>query len=97
MIELQVRFGQFGHRCRTGANRSHRTLKKLFQESGVPVWLRGHVPLIFQGERLIAIAGVTVCHGRRDETGLSFQLLWSGFAWERDWPWLGRLLESKRD
>ena len=95
VIELQVRFGDFGHSCRAGANRPHRTLKKLFQESGVPAWLRGHVPLIFQGERLIAIAGVTACHGRRDETGLSFQLLWSGFAWERDWPWLGRLLESK--
>ena len=97
VIELQVRFGHVGHVCRAGANRPHRTLKNLFQESGVPAWLRGHVPLIFRGERLIAVAGVTACHGQGGETGLSFQLLWSGFAWESDWPWLGRLLEYKRD
>ncbi|MCK7576365.1 MAG: tRNA lysidine(34) synthetase TilS [Chromatiales bacterium] len=94
VIELQVRFGRFGDSCRSAANRPRRALKKRFQEAGVPVWLRGHLPLIFQGERLIAIAGVAVCHGQAESTGLSFELGWSGFAWERDWPWLGRLLEG---
>jgi tRNA(Ile)-lysidine synthase len=92
VIELQVRFGRFGHSCRSEASRPRRALKKLFQEAGVPVWLRRHLPMIFQGERLIAIAGVAVCHGHAEGSGLSLVIVWSGFTWEPDWPRLGRSL-----
>nr|WP_246194660.1 tRNA lysidine(34) synthetase TilS [Allochromatium palmeri] len=94
-IELQIRFGQFGHSCRSGANRPRQNLKKCFQAAGVPVWLRRHLPMIFQGERLIAIAGVGACHGQADGIGLSFELLWSGFTWEPDWPGLSRPLDVR--
>ncbi|BCU05725.1 tRNA lysidine(34) synthetase TilS [Allochromatium tepidum] len=91
-VELRVRFGRLGDSCRSAANRPRRALKKRFQEAGVPVWLRGRLPLIFQGERLIAIAGVGVCHGPADGIGLSLILSWSGFSWEPDWPGLRRSL-----
>ncbi|MGQ9659698.1 MAG: tRNA lysidine(34) synthetase TilS [Thermochromatium sp.] len=91
-IELQVRFGRFGELCRSAANRPSRALTRHFQEAGVPAWLRGHLPLIFQGERLLAIAGVTACHDPIDQTGLRLILSWSGFSWESDWPGLRRSL-----
>ncbi|MCF6263535.1 MAG: tRNA lysidine(34) synthetase TilS [Xanthomonadales bacterium] len=31
------------------------TLKKLFQESGIPPWLRGSIPLLHQGKKLVAV------------------------------------------
>jgi len=92
-IDLQVRFGRTGDVCRSAANRPRRALKKRFQEAGVPVWLRGHLPLIFQGERLIAIAGVCACHGPADGIGLNLILSWSGFSWQPDWPGFGRPLD----
>ena len=33
-------------------------LLKLFQENKVPEWLRARIPLIFQGDRLVAIPGI---------------------------------------
>lgn len=92
IIELQVRFGQSGHLCRTQLNRPRQGLKKLFQEAGIPAWLRPYLPLILYQEQLIAIAGVTFCHDRDCVLGARPRLLWSGFAWEDDWPQLSRPL-----
>lgn len=92
---LQVRFGQFGHACRPAANRPRRVLKKLFQEAGVPVWLRRHLPMIFADEQLIAIAGVGACQALVEDGRHAWVLTWSGFAWERDWPELGRPLDVR--
>jgi tRNA(Ile)-lysidine synthase len=39
----------------------NRSLKKLFQEAGVPPWLRPYVPLVFEGDDLVAVAGVCRC------------------------------------
>jgi tRNA(Ile)-lysidine synthase len=48
-----------GERCAAGGH--HRTLKALFQERGVPPWLRPRIPLVYRGERLVAVAGVAAC------------------------------------
>jgi tRNA(Ile)-lysidine synthase len=93
--ELVIRFGPVGATCRPAANGPSRTLKKLFQEAGVPVWLRPYLPQVFDGERRLAIAGVTACHGRSERIGLSCGLSWSGCPWARDWPQLTRLLEIR--
>nr|WP_207143866.1 tRNA lysidine(34) synthetase TilS [Ectothiorhodospira shaposhnikovii] len=53
---LTVRFRQGGEQIRW---RGHtRSLKKLLQEAGVPPWERDRMPLIFAGERLIAVWGL---------------------------------------
>jgi len=97
IIELQVRFGQSGHLCRAQPNRPRQGLKRLFQEAGIPAWLRPYLPLILYKEQLIAIAGVAFCHDRDCELGSGLRLLWSGFAWEGDWPQLSRPLRGARD
>lgn len=38
--------------------RGHRDLKRLLNESGVPAFVRGRLPLLFAGERLIAVANL---------------------------------------
>ena len=93
--ELVIRFGPLGSTCRPAAGGPSRTLKKLFQESGVPVWLRPYLPQVFDGERRLAIAGVTACHGRSERIGLSCDLSWSGCPWAHDWPQFTRPLKVR--
>ncbi|GMQ87591.1 MAG: tRNA lysidine(34) synthetase TilS [Gammaproteobacteria bacterium] len=60
---VQVRFRRGGERLQP-AGRGHRhTLKNLFQEWQVPNWERERVPLVYQGEQLVAVAGLCVCEG----------------------------------
>ena len=40
-----------------------RKLKKLYQEYGVPSWMRRRTPLLYYGETLAAVAGLFVCEG----------------------------------
>ncbi|WP_200284269.1 tRNA lysidine(34) synthetase TilS [Rhabdochromatium marinum] len=62
--QLQVRFAVSGLRCRVRPGAPSRTLKALFQQVGVPAWLRPYVPMLFAGEHLLAIAGVALCDAR---------------------------------
>lgn len=52
--------------------RHRRRLKQVLQESGVPVWLRDRVPLVWSGDELVAIAALP-------EWGLAMQIA-DGFA-----------------
>ncbi len=58
--QLQVRYRQGGEKIRL-KNKTHRqTLKKLFQESGVPPWLRERIPLLYKDGKLIAVADLWI-------------------------------------
>lgn len=59
---LRVRFGVEGLSCRSGPDRHRRALRKLYQEAGVPPWVRPYVPLLFSGGTLIAVCDLWVCH-----------------------------------
>jgi tRNA(Ile)-lysidine synthase len=50
-VEVRLRSG--GERLRLEARRPRRTLKNLFQETGVPPWERERMPLLFCGEDLV--------------------------------------------
>ncbi len=50
---VQVRLRSGGERLRLDARRPRRTLKNLFQETGVPPWERERLPLLFCGEDLV--------------------------------------------
>ena len=54
-VPREVRFRQGGEQIQLDRTRP---VKKLFQENNVPEWLRRRVPLIFQGDRLVAIPGI---------------------------------------
>ncbi|MEO5342055.1 MAG: tRNA lysidine(34) synthetase TilS [Gammaproteobacteria bacterium SHHR-1] len=69
---LQVRYRQGGERC----SARHKSLKKLLQEAAIPPWQRDRLPLLFAGERLIAIANWGVCATDARSPGPGLELVW---------------------
>jgi tRNA(Ile)-lysidine synthase len=70
---VTVRLRQGGERLRLDARRPRRTLKNLFQERGIPPWLRERLPLVYCGENLASVPGIgDACEFRaaRGEAGL---------------------------
>ncbi|MEM7207133.1 MAG: tRNA lysidine(34) synthetase TilS [Pseudomonadota bacterium] len=55
VVTVRVRRG--GETLRAIGQQS-KSLKNLFQEKGIPPWYRDRIPLVFCGDRLIAIAGL---------------------------------------
>lgn len=66
---VAVRFRHGGERCRPATSDCVRPLKKLLQEAGIPPWLRPHVPLLYVGGELAAVAGVCLVEGFQPRTG----------------------------
>ncbi|MCC6077067.1 tRNA lysidine(34) synthetase TilS [Pseudomonas sp. GCM10022188] len=54
---LQIRYRRGGEVLEL-AGRGHRDLKRLLQESGVPAFVRGRLPLLYADERLLAVANL---------------------------------------
>lgn len=61
---LRVVFSQPGLRCQPRPGGPSRALKAIFQQHGVPAWLRPYVPLVLCGDQLLGIAGVALCDSR---------------------------------
>jgi tRNA(Ile)-lysidine synthase len=78
---LSVRFGVQGATCWDQARGHHRSLKKLFQEGGVPAWLRPYVPLVFAQGALIAVGDRWLCGLPRTEGRPGVALRWDGCPW----------------
>lgn len=53
---VEVRYRTGGEVILPAGDRHHRELKKLLQHARVPPWLRTRLPLLFLGERLVAVA-----------------------------------------
>lgn len=75
--QVEVRFRQGGERCRLPGRAYSKALKTLFQEWGVPPWLRGYVPLIYVDGHLAAVAGFCQCQ--------PFAATATGDAWQIHW------------
>ena len=52
-LDWVVRFRVGGERLAMGGR--HKTVKNFFQERGVVPWMRGHVPLLYRADSLVAI------------------------------------------
>jgi tRNA(Ile)-lysidine synthase len=59
--EVRVSWRRGGERCRPAGRRHHHALKKLLQESGIPPWERGRIPLVYIDAELAAVADLWVC------------------------------------
>jgi len=55
---LEVRAPPAGARLHARHGGPGRTLKNLYQECGVPPWLRAAMPAVFAGDRLLYVAGI---------------------------------------
>ncbi len=74
--EISVRFGLQGDIKIVGRHHSRQS-KKVWQELGIPPWLRERIPLLYFGEQLIAAAGVFVTQaGQANENEPCWHLDW---------------------
>jgi tRNA(Ile)-lysidine synthase len=69
--------GEYTLRLRQGGERSYpeqrahsQTLKKLLQEMGVEPWLRNQLPLVYQGEQLVAVGDLWIERGFSVQQGV---------------------------
>ncbi|WP_130906371.1 tRNA lysidine(34) synthetase TilS [Pseudomonas sp. Sample_22] len=59
---LQIRYREGGEIMEL-PHRGHRDLKRLFNERGVPQFVRGRLPLLFKGTQLLAVANLQGLEG----------------------------------
>jgi tRNA(Ile)-lysidine synthase len=78
---LQVKFRQGGERLRINRNGRTRELKNLLQEMGVVPWMRGHIPLIYSDDQLVAVGDIWVNADFAAHDGASGQVItWKGHS-----------------
>jgi len=56
--DLCIRFRQGGERIQPARRGHQHELKKLFQEAGIPPWERDRTPILYQGDAIVAVAGL---------------------------------------
>lgn len=82
--QKEVRFRSEGLTCTPSGRQGRRPLKKLFQELGVPPWLRARVPLLFIDGELAAVADYLVCAGfAAAASAPAMGLQWQAPSWLR--------------
>lgn len=57
-MALTVRFPRGGERLRPAGSHHSRSLKQLCQDRGMPVWVRERMPLLFERNTLVSVAGI---------------------------------------
>ncbi len=67
--QIDIRFRQGGEKLRPVGRAGHHALKKLFQEAGIPPWLRERIPLLYTDGQLLAVAGQWVAHEAAAQPG----------------------------
>ncbi|MGD8569637.1 MAG: tRNA lysidine(34) synthetase TilS [Gammaproteobacteria bacterium] len=75
---VTVGFRRGGETIQPLGRTQHHVLKKLFQEQGIPPWIRDRVPLVYIGGELAAVGEWFVSHpfaAQADEPGIVFQWL----------------------
>ena len=58
---VHVTWRKGGERCLPAGRGHHHSLKKLFQEQGIPPWERDRIPLIYIQDQLAMVPGLWVC------------------------------------
>lgn len=76
-MPLTVRRRSGGERLQPDARRPRRTLKNLFQEAGVPPWVRDRLPLLYCGADLVWAPGLGI--------DASFQAAGKRPGWVPEW------------
>lgn len=76
-LPLQIRYRVSCAHIRLGGMR--RSLKKICQRYGVPVWARAWLPLVFSGDRLAAVADLCIADDAvADQGETGWRLCWRG-------------------
>lgn len=72
---LAIRFRDGGETIRVDGQGPTKKLKKLLQEEGIVPWMRGVLPLLFAGEKLVAVADIWVDADLSTSAGL--KVIWT--------------------
>ncbi|WP_187487641.1 tRNA lysidine(34) synthetase TilS [Duffyella gerundensis] len=72
---VSIRFQAHGHVHILGRN-GGRSMKKIWQELGIPPWQRERTPLIYYNEQLIAAPGLFTTVQGRDDTDSGWHICW---------------------
>ncbi len=83
--ERGVRFRSVSAKCRPAGGDHHRSLKNLFQERGIPSWLRPYVPLVMLGNALVAVGDLWLCEGTWMVPAGGIRIQWEGHPWPDLW------------
>ncbi|MCI0508128.1 MAG: tRNA lysidine(34) synthetase TilS [Gammaproteobacteria bacterium] len=73
---LHVRFRRGGESIQPAGRPQHHALKKLFQEKGIPPWIRDRIPLIYINDHLAAVGDLFISqqfHADEGEDGYIIQ------------------------
>jgi len=73
---VSIHFRQGGETIQPVGRTQHHALKKLFQEQGVPPWIRERMPLIYINDQLAAVGNMFISqpfHAAEGEDGYIFQ------------------------
>ena len=68
---LRLAFRRGGEEIRLHAGGPRRKLKKLLQEAGVLPWMRDYLPLLYAGDRLVAVADLWISAEAVAEPGIA--------------------------
>ena len=76
--DLIVRRRKGGERVRIAGQSISKPLKKMLQEAGIVPWMRDRIPLIYDGDELVAVGDMWICADAvADDTAEAAQLRWS--------------------
>ncbi len=76
---VEVRYRQGGEQIKPPGRKETHDLKKLFQEHGMPPWMRDRIPLIYYENKLIAVADLWL--------ESKYAASESEAAWQINWEW----------
>ena len=79
-VTVEIRYRQGGEQIKLSGRRETHDLKKLFQEQGVPPWMRNRIPLIYYENKLIAVADLWL--------ESKYAASESEVAWQINWEWI---------
>ena len=79
---IQVKYRQGGEKIALPNRSGHHSLKKLYQEAGIPPWQRDVIPLIYINSELAAVAGYWISMKFYVQDQASIQLNWLPFTQE---------------
>ena len=82
---LRVVFYRASRLCRPLGKDHRRTLKNLFQERGIPAWIRPYVPLILLDGELVAVGDLWVCESAGKTAAAGICVGWEGHPWPGLW------------
>ena len=74
-MPYEIRYRRGGETCRL-ARRPTKSLKKILNESRIEPWLRNRLPLLFDGNDLVAIPGIGVAESATTKPG--YRIEWHG-------------------